>query len=146
MPSNILSPITTIINLKPMFPAQTPTSKKICAINDKIDKMRLSATRSLLERTRCDHCRFGLLYLWIGLSRILPGNEFVFFCGQERRRDDLLLHLVEMQYKRNDFDFIRATFRVRGDVLDIFPAYEEDLAFRVELFGDEIEKSVKSIP
>jgi excinuclease ABC subunit B len=60
--------------------------------------------------------------------------------GQERRRDDLLLHLVEMQYKRNDFEFVRCTFRVRGDILDIFPAYEDDLAIRVEMFGDEIEQ------
>jgi len=60
--------------------------------------------------------------------------------GLERRRDDLLIHLVQMQYKRNDYDFARATFRVRGDVLDIFPAYEEDLAIRVEFFGDVIEK------
>ena len=52
----------------------------------------------------------------------------------------MLLHLVEMQYTRNDYDFSRATFRVRGDVLEIFPAYEEDLAIRVEFFDEEIER------
>jgi excinuclease ABC subunit B len=60
--------------------------------------------------------------------------------GQERRRDDILLHLVNMQYARNDYEFTRSTFRVRGDVLDIFPAYEEDMAVRVEFFGDEVER------
>ena len=60
--------------------------------------------------------------------------------GDKVRRDDILFHLVEMQYKRNDYDFWRANFRVRGDVLEIFPAYEEDLAIRVEFFGDEIER------
>ena len=60
--------------------------------------------------------------------------------GQTRRRDDILLHLVEMQYTRNDYRFYKSNFRVRGDVLEIFPAYEEDLAIRIEFFGDEIER------
>ncbi len=63
-----------------------------------------------------------------------------FKIGEKRRRDDALLHLVEMHYKRNDFDLIRATFRARGDILEIMPAYEEDLAYRIEFFGDDIER------
>lgn len=114
--------------------------EKDMAINDKIDKMRLSATRSLLERSdviivASVSCIYG-----IGSPEYYRGMNLTLSVGQEKRRDDLLLHLVEMQYKRNDFEFIRATFRVRGDVLDIFPAYEEDLAIRIELFGDEIER------
>jgi excinuclease ABC subunit B len=114
--------------------------EKDMAINDKIDKMRLSATRSLLERSdviivASVSCIYGL-----GSPEYYRGMNLTLSAGQTCRRDDILLHLVEMQYKRNDFDFLRATFRVRGDVLDIFPAYEEDLAVRIELFGDEIEQ------
>ncbi|MGK5595582.1 MAG: excinuclease ABC subunit UvrB [Parachlamydiaceae bacterium] len=114
--------------------------EKDLAINDRIDKMRLSATRSLLERddvliVASVSCIYGL-----GSPEYYRGMNLTLHVGDERRRDDVLIHLVEMQYKRNDFDFSRATFRVRGDVLEIFPAYEEDLAIRVEFFGDEIER------
>ena len=114
--------------------------EKDMAINDKIDKMRLSATRSLLERNdviivASVSCIYGL-----GAPEYYRDMNLTLSTGQNRRRDDILLHLVDMQYKRNDYDFARATFRVRGDVLDIFPAYEEDLAFRVEFFGDDIDR------
>ncbi len=114
--------------------------EKDMAINDRIDKMRLSATRSLLERNdviivASVSCIYGL-----GSPEYYRGMNLTLNVADTRRRDDILLHLVEMQYKRNDFDFSRSTFRVRGDVLDIFPAYEEDLAYRVEFFGDEIER------
>ena len=114
--------------------------EKDMAINDKIDKMRLSATRSLLERNdvlivASVSCIYGL-----GSPEYYRGMNLVVKVGEQRRRDDILIHLVEMQYKRNDMDFSRATFRVRGDVLEIFPAYEEDLALRVEFFDDEIER------
>lgn len=114
--------------------------EKDLSINDQIDRMRLSATRSLLERNdvlivASVSCIYGL-----GSPEYYRGMNLVLETGMERRRDDILLHLVEMQYKRNDFDFSRATFRVRGDVLDIFPAYEDSIAYRVEFFGDEIEK------
>ena len=114
--------------------------EKDMAINDQIDQMRLSATRSLLERddviiVASVSCIYGL-----GTPEYYRGMNLKIVKGESRRRDDLLLHLVEMQYKRNDVDFARATFRVRGDVLEIFPAYEEDLAIRVEMFGDDIEK------
>lgn len=114
--------------------------EKDMAINDRIDKMRLSATRSLLERddvliVASVSCIYGL-----GSPEYYSGMNLTMSVGDKRRRDDILIHLVEMQYKRNDFDFSRSTFRVRGDVLEIFPAYEEDLAIRVEFFGDEIER------
>lgn len=114
--------------------------EKDLAINDKIDKMRLSATRSLLERddvliVSSVSCIYGL-----GSPEYYRGMNLILQKGEERRRDDILLHLVEMQYQRNDYDFSRATFRVRGDVLEIFPAYEEDIAYRIEFFGDEIER------
>lgn len=114
--------------------------EKDMAINDRIDKMRLSATRSLLERSdviivASVSCIYGL-----GTPEYYRGMNLTLSNGQTRRRDDILLHLVDMQYKRNDFDFSRSTFRVRGDILDIFPAYEDDLAIRVEFFGDDIER------
>lgn len=114
--------------------------EKDMAINDKIDKMRLSATRSLLERSdvlivASVSCIYGL-----GSPEYYRGMNLSLKVKEQRRRDDILMHLVEMQYKRNDMDFSRSTFRVRGDLLEIFPAYEEDLALRVEFFDDEIER------
>lgn len=114
--------------------------EKDMAINDKIDKMRLSATRSLLERNdvlivASVSCIYGL-----GSPEYYREMNLNLTKGEKRRRDDILLHLVEMQYKRNDMDFSRATFRVRGDILEVFPAYEEDLALRIEFFDDEIER------
>lgn len=114
--------------------------EKDMAINDTIDKMRLSATRSLLERddvliVASVSCIYGL-----GSPEYYKEMNLQITAGQSCRRDEMLLHLVAMQYKRNDYDFSRSTFRVRGDVLDIFPAYEEDLAVRVEFFGDDIER------
>ncbi len=114
--------------------------EKDMSINDRIDKMRLSATRSLLERrdviiVASVSCIYGL-----GSPEYYRDMNLTMEVGQTRRRDDLLLHLVQMQYARNDMDFSRATFRVRGDVLDIFPAYEDERAVRVEFFGDEIDR------
>ncbi len=114
--------------------------EKDMAINDQIDQLRLSATRSLLERddvviVASVSCIYGL-----GSPEYYRGMNLTLHIGEEKRRDDTLLHLVEMQYKRNDIDFSRGHFRVRGDVLEIFPAYEEDLGVRVEFFGDEIER------
>lgn len=120
--------------------------EKDMAINDTIDKMRLSATRSLLERddvliVASISCIYGL-----GSPEYYKEMNLQITAGQSCRRDEMLLHLVAMQYKRNDYDFSRATFRVRGDVLDIFPAYEEDLAIRVEFFGDDIERITEIDP
>lgn len=114
--------------------------EKDMSINDRIDRMRLSATRSLLERddvliVASVSCIYGL-----GMPEYYKDMNLQLSVGEERRRDDLLLHLVEMHYSRNDYDFARGHFRVRGDVLEIFPAYEEKLAYRIEFFGDEVER------
>lgn len=114
--------------------------EKDLAINDQIDRMRLSATRSLIERddviiVASVSCIYGL-----GLPEYYSKMQLKMEVGQELRRDEVLLHLVEMHYKRNDFDLARATFRARGDVLEVMPAYEENLAYRIEFFGDEIDR------
>ncbi len=114
--------------------------EKDLAINDQIDRMRLSATRSLIERSdviivSSVSCIYGL-----GLPEYYSQMQLHLAVGQKCRRDDILLHLVEMHYKRGDYDLIRATFRARGDVLEVMPAYEEDFAYRIEFFGDEIER------
>lgn len=114
--------------------------EKDLAINDQIDRMRLSATRSLIERedviiVASVSCIYGL-----GLPEYYSQMLLTMTTAEKRRRDDILLHLVEMHYKRNDYDLIRASFRARGDVLEIVPAYEENLAYRIEFFGDEIER------
>jgi excinuclease ABC subunit B len=114
--------------------------EKDMAINQQIDRMRLSATRSLIERTdviivASVSCIYGL-----GLPEYYSKMKLELSVNEQRRRDDILLHLVQMHYKRSDFELVRSTFRARGDVLEIMPAYEEDLAYRVEFFGDEIER------
>lgn len=114
--------------------------EKDLAINDQIDRMRLSATRSLIERedviiVSSVSCIYGL-----GLPEYYSQMLLTITTKQNRRRDDILLHLVQMHYKRNDYDLVRASFRVRGDVLEIVPAYEENTAYRVEFFGDEVER------
>ncbi len=114
--------------------------EKDLAINDQIDRMRLSATRSLIERNdviivSSVSCIYGL-----GLPEYYAEMQLALITGQEIQRDAILLHLVEMHYKRNDLELARATFRARGDVLEIMPAYEESIAYRIEFFGDEIER------
>ncbi len=114
--------------------------EKDLAINDQIDRMRLSATRSLIERedviiVSSVSCIYGL-----GLPEYYSQMQLKLHVGEKKRRDEVLLHLVEIHYKRNDYELARSTFRARGDVLEIMPAYEEEKAFRVEFFGDEIER------
>lgn len=114
--------------------------EKDLAINDRIEKMRLSATRSLIERpdviiVASVSCIYGL-----GSPEYYSQMLLNLVVGQEVRRDDVLLHLVELQYERSDYDLTRTTFRARGDILEIVPAYEDDLAYRIEFFGDEIER------
>src|SRR3990167_972537 len=113
--------------------------EKDMAINDRIDRMRLSATRSLIERrdviiVASVSCIYGL-----GTPEYYSKMMLKLSLGQQVRRDDVLLHLVELHYTRGE-DLARATFRARGDLLEIAPAYEEDLAYRIEFFGDEIER------
>ncbi|HEY7678038.1 MAG TPA: DEAD/DEAH box helicase family protein, partial [Candidatus Methylomirabilis sp.] len=112
--------------------------EKDALINDHIDKLRHSATRSLLERrdvviVASVSCIYGL-----GSPEVYYGMVVLLEEGGYCHRDQMLRKLVEIQYQRNDMDFHRGTFRVRGDVVEVFPAYD-DLAVRVELFGDEVE-------
>jgi len=114
--------------------------EKDLSINDQIDRLRLSATRSLIERddviiVSSVSCIYGL-----GLPEYYAKMQLKMEVGTEARRDEVLLHLVEMHYKRGDFDLARGTFRARGDVLELVPAYEENLAYRIEFFGDEIDR------
>lgn len=113
--------------------------EKDAIINDRIDRMRHSATQALLSRSdviiiASVSCIYG-----IGSAETYEGLLIEIVRGDEMRRDELLRRLVDIQYERNDIDFHRGTFRVRGDVVEIFPVYEEELAIRVEFFGDEIE-------
>ncbi|MFH1626327.1 MAG: excinuclease ABC subunit UvrB [Pseudomonadota bacterium] len=113
--------------------------EKDASINEKIDKMRHSATRSLQERNdviivASVSCIYGL-----GSPETYHGMLLSLEEGSEIPRDEILSKLVEIQYERNDFDFHRGTFRVKGDVVEIFPAYEEDIAIRIQLFGDLVE-------
>jgi excinuclease ABC subunit B len=113
--------------------------EKDAIINDQIDRMRHAATQSLLSRSdviiiASVSCIYG-----IGSAETYSGLLINIVKGEELRRDNLLRQLVDIQYERNDTDFHRGTFRVRGDVVEIFPVYEEALAIRVEFFGDEVD-------
>jgi len=112
--------------------------EKEATINEELDKLRLSATRSLFERRDCIivasvSCIYGL-----GSPEAYYGMLLLLEKGQRVRRDDITRRLVEILYERNDADFRRGTFRVRGDVIEVFPTYDEH-AYRIELFGDEID-------
>jgi len=112
--------------------------EKEATINDELDKLRLSATRSLFERRDClivasVSCIYGL-----GSPDAYYGMMLFLEKGQKIKREDIIRRLVEILYERNDYDFRRGTFRVRGDVIEVFPTYD-DMAYRIELFGDEIE-------
>jgi excinuclease ABC subunit B len=114
--------------------------EKDMAINDRIDKMRLSATRSLISRpdvivVASVSCIYGL-----GTPEYYGEMRLQLAVKEKRRRDDVLMHLVQLHYKRSEYELARATFRARGDVLEIVPAYEDDIAYRIEFFGDEIER------
>ncbi len=114
--------------------------EKELEINDEIDKLRHSATASLCERrdvivVSSVSCIYGLGAPVDYYSQAVSLRE-----GEDVDRDELLRKLVDIQYKRADFDFVRSTFRVRGDVVDIFPASNSEIAIRVEFFGDTIER------
>jgi excinuclease ABC subunit B len=120
-------------------PATDSYIEKESTINDEIDRMRLSATRSIFERrdviiVASVSCIYGL-----GSPEAYYGLMLPLERGQRIERDRLLRKLVEIQYERNDHDFARGTFRVRGDVIEVHPSYEE-LAVRIELFGDEVDQ------
>src|SRR6476646_6370611 len=121
------------------MPATDSYIEKEATINEEIDRMRLSATRSLFERrdviiVSSVSCIYGL-----GSPEAYYGLMLPLERGQAIGRDAILRKLVEIQYERNDHDFARGTFRVRGDVVDVYPSYEEH-GVRFEMFGDEIEE------
>jgi excinuclease ABC subunit B len=120
------------------IPAGDLYIEKEATINEELDKLRLSATRSLFERrdaiiVSSVSCIYGL-----GSPEAYYGMLLLLEKGQHISRKDITRRLVEILYERNDTDFRRGTFRVRGDVIEVFPTYDES-AYRIELFGDEIE-------
>jgi len=122
------------------LPASDTYIEKDSSINDQIDQLRHSATRSLLARrdviiVASVSCIYGL-----GSPEMYREMLIRLKSGANHRRDELLMHLVEIQYERNDMDFHRGTFRVRGDIIEIFPAFEENHAYRITFWGDQIEK------
>src|SRR5512132_2603884 len=129
--------------------AYVPTTdsyiEKEATINDEIDRMRLSATRSLFERrdviiVASVSCIYGLGSPEAYYGMLLPLER-----GQRIGREQVLRKLVEIQYERNDHDFARGTFRVRGDIVEVYPSYEEQ-GLRIELFGDEVDELVSFDP
>ncbi|WP_300279629.1 excinuclease ABC subunit UvrB [Peptacetobacter sp.] len=114
--------------------------EKDASINDEIDKLRHSATAALLERR--DVIIISSVSCIYGLGDPKDYKEMMLSLrpGDEKDRDDVIKRLIEIQYERNDINFTRGTFRVRGDVLEIFPAGDDERAIRVEFFGDEIDR------
>lgn len=128
------------------IPSTDTFIEKDSAINDQIDQLRHSATRNLLSRrdviiVASVSCIYGL-----GSPDIYREMVINLEKGQSYRRDSFLMQLIEIQYQRNDYDFHRGTFRVRGDVVEIFPSFEESDAYRIQFWGDEIEKLSKIDP
>ena len=120
-------------------PATDSYIEKEATINEEIDRMRLSATRSLFERrdviiVASVSCIYGLGSPEAYYGMLLPLEK-----GQRIAREEVLRKLVEIQYERNDHDFGRGTFRVRGDIIEVYPSYEET-GLRIELFGDEVDE------
>ncbi|MGE5488295.1 MAG: excinuclease ABC subunit UvrB [bacterium] len=120
------------------IPSSDVYIEKEATINDELDKLRLAATKSLFERRDCIivasvSCIYGL-----GSPEAYYGMLLMLEKGQRIKREQITQRLVEILYERNDIDFKRGTFRVRGDVIELFPTYE-DYAYRIELWGDEIE-------
>ena len=120
--------------------------EKDSSINDEIDKLRLSATASLVDRK--DVVVVSSVSCIYGLGSPIDFKEMALYLrvGEERDRNEILRKLVHLHYERNDVDFHRSTFRVRGDVLDIFPADTDAYAYRVEFFGDEIDRITQIDP
>jgi excinuclease ABC subunit B len=124
--------------------AYVPTTdtyiEKDASINEKIDRLRHSATRSVLTRrdvivVASVSCIYGIGAVDDYEKMLIPIEQ-----GERLARDQLMRNLVDVQYTRNDVDFARGTFRVRGDIVEIFPVYEEEKAIRVEFWGDEVER------
>jgi excinuclease ABC subunit B len=127
------------------IPAADVYIEKEATINDELDKLRMSATRSLFERRDClivasVSCIYG-----IGSPEAYYGMLVMLEKGQKITRQDILRRLVEIQYERNDVDFRRGTFRVRGDVIEVYPTYEDN-AYRIEMWGEQVESLAQIDP
>ncbi len=127
------------------IPAGDVYIEKEATINDELDKLRLSATKSLFERRDCIivasvSCIYGL-----GSPEAYYGMLLFLEKGQKIKRDDIVRKLVEILYERTEGDFRRGTFRVRGDIIEIFPTYEDN-AYRIELWGDQVESLAQIDP
>ncbi|MGA2983348.1 MAG: excinuclease ABC subunit UvrB [Terriglobia bacterium] len=127
------------------IPAADVYIEKEATINDELDKLRMSATRSLFERRDClivasVSCIYG-----IGSPEAYYGMLVMLEKGQKISRQDILRRLVEIQYERNEVDFRRGAFRVRGDVIEVYPTYEDN-AYRIEMWGDQIESLAQIDP
>ncbi|OQC08256.1 MAG: UvrABC system protein B [Candidatus Hydrogenedentes bacterium ADurb.Bin101] len=128
------------------IPATDTYIEKDSSINEEIDKMRHAATRAVLSRRDCIVVASVSCIYGIGSPQAYLALRVTLETGMPLVRDDLLRSLVAMQYTRNDIDFHRGTFRVRGDIVDVFPAYEADRALRIEFFGDEVEQLTEIDP
>src|SRR6185436_16499709 len=127
------------------MPASDVYIEKEATINDELDKLRLAATKSLFERRDCVivasvSCIYGL-----GSHEAYYGMLLMLEKGQKISREQIVTKLVDILYERSDLDFRRGTFRVRGDVIEVFPTYD-DLAYRIELWGDEVESLAQIDP
>ncbi|HVA01825.1 MAG TPA: excinuclease ABC subunit UvrB [Terriglobia bacterium] len=127
------------------LPSSDVYIEKEATVNDELDKLRMSATRSLFERRDClivasVSCIYGL-----GSPEAYYGMLLLLEKGQRISRQDILRRLVGIQYERNDIDFRRGTFRVRGDVIEVYPTYDDN-AYRIELWGEEIESLAQIDP
>ena len=135
---NTLCPITTTISPKPTFQRRIITFQKT-SINEQIDKLRHSATQALLERkdviiVSSVSCIYG-----IGDKESYQALMLYLVIGEEVGHRNIITRLTEMNYEHNDIEFDRGKYRVRGDVIDVFPASEDERAIRIELFDDEVE-------
>ncbi|HYN15147.1 MAG TPA: excinuclease ABC subunit UvrB [Terriglobales bacterium] len=127
------------------IPAGDVYIEKEATVNDELDRLRLSATKSLFERRDCVivasvSCIYGL-----GSPDAYYGMMMFVEKGQKLKREDITRRLVEILYERSDTDFRRGTFRVRGDIIEVFPTYE-DMAYRIELWGDQVESLAQIDP
>ena len=119
--------------------------EKDASINDRLDRLRLSSTTSLLSRQDCVVVASVSCIYNLGSPEDYRESLVFLDLGQIIRRDELLRHLIDIQYERNDYEFIRGKVRVRGDTIEVYPAYAQS-AVRIELFGDEIEKIIEFNP
>ena len=145
MRSSTSSLTTTIYQPEAYIPAADVYIEKEATINDELDKLRLSATQSLFERRDCIivasvSCIYGL-----GSPEAYYGMLLFLEKGQKIKRDDITRKLVEILYERTEGDFRRGTFRVRGDIIEVFPTYDDN-AYRIEMLGDEVESLAQIDP